>query len=108
MNDKNVFLLGVLFLIVLFAYPTAYHASKTSTELTVLDKERIGLNGDYKYLIYGEEEVFENTDVFLYFKFNSSDVQRDLRIGETYEVEVAGWRVPFLSMHRNIIRVIKE
>lgn len=108
MSDKSIFISGIIFLILLFAYPTTYHASKTSTELTVVDKERIGLNGEYKYLIYGEAEVFENTDKLLYLKFNSSDVQRDLEIGETYVVEVAGWRVPFLSMHRNIIKIVKE
>jgi len=81
-----------------------------TVSITVLEKERIVENDDgnisSKYLVFTDAEVFENTDTIFHFKFNSSDIQRDLRINETYTVEVVGFRVPFLSWYRNIIRIV--
>jgi len=76
--------------------------------ITVVDKERIvGRDGESsKYLVFTEAEVFENTDCLVLGKFNSSDVYGQLEIGETYRVEVYGWRIPFLSMYRNIVKVL--
>ena len=51
----------------------------------------------------GETLVLENTDNTIRFKFNSSDIYAALKEGETYEVEVIGYRVPFLNMYENII-----
>jgi hypothetical protein len=97
-------LLGAVFL---FGYPTAYYLSSDTVEITVKDKERIttgsGENISSKFIIYSENEVFENTDSWLFFKFNSADYQNKLEVGKTYKVKVAGWRVPFLSMYRNVV-----
>lgn len=73
--------------------------------ITVTDKEYIVKTDSSKYLIFTETETFENIDCFVKFKFNSSDVYGELKIGETYNVDVYGFRVPFLSMYRNIVRV---
>ena len=86
-------------------------ATKENVTITVVDKERIVESGtdsvSSKYLIFTEDEVFENTDSLLVFKFNSSDIQGKLKIGETYQVRVYGWRVPIFSMYRNIIEIEK-
>lgn len=86
--------------------------------ITVTDKERIeevvgsGENRRLKskYLVFGDDEngnslVFENTDEWLRGKFNSSNVQGSLKIGYTYKVTAIGFRVPILSLYRNIIKV---
>lgn len=77
------------------------------TDVVVTDKERITTgSGDAmssKYLVFTEHEVFENTDAFLALKFNSSDIQGQIGVGETCTLRVYGWRVPFLSMYRNIL-----
>jgi len=104
---------GIIAVIVLLAavliYPIAYKISGEDIDITIRLKERItvgkGQNIDSKFIIYSTDEVFENTDSWLYFKFNSADYQNELEIGETYSVTVAGWRVPFLSMYRNIVKV---
>lgn len=99
-------LISILVIIVLFAYPFAYYGSQETLTIDVLDKERIGLSSDsYKYLIYSSDEVFENTDTHLFLKYRSSDLQRDLSVGEEYTVTVVGWRVPILSWHRNILKI---
>jgi len=69
---------------------------------TVKEKEPIAAKKG-KYLIFTKQEVFENTDSFWKAKFNSSDVYGQLEPGKTYEAEVYGWRVPFLSWYRNIV-----
>lgn len=60
--------------------------------------------GDSKYLIFTDNEVYENTDEFILGKFNSTDIYRDLEIGKTYKCLVVGHRIHFLSWYRNIIK----
>ena len=85
-----------------------YWTSDTAV-ITVTDKERVisrrGNSTTSKYLVFTETETFENTDCFAMGKFRSSDIQGRLKPGETYTVDVYGWRVPFLSAYRNIVRV---
>jgi hypothetical protein len=71
---------------------------------TVKDKERIvDSSGDSKYLVYTDVETFENTDVALKGKFNSSDLQGSLDRGKKYTCEVYGYRMPFFSSYRDLI-----
>lgn len=104
---KIIWVVSVLILILLV--PIAYFSSSESIDITIRDKERIttgvGENISSKFIIYTEGEVFENTDSFIFFKFNSADFQNTLEVGKTYEVEVAGWRIPVLSYYRNITKI---
>lgn len=80
--------------------------------LTVSDKERIvepdsDGGSTSKYLVFGDNETFENTDSLLRMKFNSSDLQGSLKIGETYRCDAYGWRVPVLSSYRNLVKCDK-
>ena len=80
--------------------------------VTVTDKERIVETRDNKttskYLIMGKDEndnpvVYENTDSILRMKFNSSDYQANIEVGDTYKFTVIGYRIPFMSIYENII-----
>lgn len=86
-----------------------YRSTAELVDIQVTDKEvKVQSSGESTtsdYLVFTEGEVFENTDSWSFFKFNSSDIQGELKIGNTYRVKVAGWRVPFLSMYRNIIEI---
>ena len=87
--------------------------------ITVTDKERItdsleDNNKNYKisskYLVFADDEngnslVFENTDCFIRGKFNSSNIQGQLKEGNTYRVTVIGYRIPYFSCYQNIIKV---
>ena len=82
----------------------------TEYTVTVTDKERVNKSNSSYYLVFtedadGEVRVFMNDDNVFRKKFNSSDVQGELKIGSTYELTVVGYRVPFLSMYQNIIGV---
>lgn len=62
-----------------------------------------------RYLIFteidGVERVFENTDSFFKFKFNSSDIYAKLKIGKSYKIRAYGFRIPVISWYENIIDV---
>lgn len=104
-------ILPILFLLAMLTPIVLYYTSSEQVTITVSDKERTtessGKSVDSKYLIFTEGEVFQNTDAITFFKFNSSDIQGQLHQDSTYNVVVVGWRVPFLSWYRNIIKVQK-
>ena len=102
-----IILLGVIFTLL------APQFNDTEYIITVTDKERIytgGENGSSKYLVFGDDEngtalVFENTDTFIRGKWDSSNIQGQLKIGERYKITVIGYRIPFFSSYQNIIKV---
>lgn len=108
-NMKSFIYLFVFGLLVSIGYTVAYYSSGETVEITVTDKEittsSTGESVSSKYLVFTEGEVFENEDVLFLGKWNSSDVQGQLKIGETYTVKVIGWRIPFFSSYRNIIEI---
>jgi len=91
-------------------YNVAYYSSIETITIQVTDKERIvESDGDggttSKYLVFTQTETLENSDEFFMGKWNSSDIQGTLKQDSTYQVRVIGWRIPFLSMYRNVINV---
>jgi hypothetical protein len=90
-------------------YELAWFSTAAQTTITVTDKERIvendGEKVSSKYIVYTDKGAYENTDILFLGKFNSSDLQGQLITGKTYEVTVYGWRIPFLSMYKNITNV---
>jgi hypothetical protein len=70
---------------------------------TVVKSERITSGESGKYLVFGEREVYQNTDSFPLLKFRSSDFYRDIEVGKTYRFRVVGWRIPLFSTYRNIV-----
>lgn len=108
MRGKFMFYSGFFILVVLalIIHPIVYYSTDDTVIATVTDKERIvesnGEKVSSKYLIFTDKETFENSDLFLVGKFNSSDLQGQLKEGETYQFKVYGWRIGFLSMYRNI------
>jgi hypothetical protein len=109
LSSKSIIAIFAFMFIGIITYTVAYYSSIETIEITVTDKEittsSTGESVSSKYLIFTEGEVFENEDALFLGKWNSSDVQGQLRIGETYTVKVIGWRLPFFSMYRNIIEI---
>lgn len=109
-RGKGVLIAGGALLTAVFGANALYvYGTGDQVTFTVTDKERIvesaGETTTSKYLVFTDSETFENTDSLLRLKFNSSDVQGQLQEGKTYEAEVYGWRIPFLSSYRNIVNV---
>ena len=115
-NTKTLFVVIMIAVILVLSigYETIFSFNDTEYTITVTDKERIyegsGDTSSSKYLVFGDDEngntlVFENTDCFIRGKWNSSNIQGQLKEGDTYKVTVVGYRVSFFSMYQNIIKV---
>ncbi len=90
----------------------------TEYTVTITDKNRVtesskdsdgNVETTSKYLVFADDKngnslVFENTDCFIRWKFNSSNLQGQLKEEHTYKITVIGYRVPFLSWYQNIIK----
>lgn len=105
--------LFIFALVGIAVYEIAWFSSGEEITIEVTDKERIvESDGEgktsSKYLVFTESETFENTDVLMLGKFNSSDLQGHLKPGRKYKVKVYGWRVPFFSSYRNIVSITGE
>ena len=114
-NTKTFFvaIMIAVILVLSIGYEAIFSFNDTEYTITVTDKERIYKgSGDTssKYLVFGDDEngnslVFENTDCFIRGKWNSSNIQGQLKEGNTYKVTVVGYRVSFFSMYQNIIKI---
>jgi len=104
----QIFMFTLLFS---FIFSVGYfYQNKTvqTIEVTVTDKQRITNGSDSKYIVFTDKETFENTDAFFHQKYDSSDVYSRLKVDCSYNMDVYGWRVPFISLYRNIIKINKE
>ena len=99
------FITAVIILMSFLVYPLALFSSSDIVEDCVTKTERINKSNESYYLVFAENEVYKNEDSFIRFKFNSSDFYRDIKEEECYEFTVQGWRIPFLSMYRNIYKL---
>lgn len=100
-------IITTIILSLVFVGPIIAHTTQEDITLTVSEKViKRSHNQSDKYLIFtndGVGEVLENTDSLYVFKWNSSDLYGRVKVGETYKFKVYGFRIPFLSMYRNII-----
>lgn len=107
--DKGISLLGLLglcigLIILVFDFHFAFYKITETTEtLTVTDKYVKNGNDRSIYLIQTDKGVYEITDTWVYFRWDSSDLYGAIEVGETYECKVCGKRIPFLSWYKNII-----
>lgn len=104
-------IVGIIFIVWAVLSIGYFFVAVDHVTITVESKERItdkdGEDVVNKYMIFTKEEVFENTDEPILFKFNSSDLYKDLMVDSTYNVKVYGFRIPILSKYRNIIKIEK-
>ena len=108
-----VVMIAIMF-VSLIGREAIFNFNDTEYTITVTDKERIytgsGNSSSSKYLVFGDDQngnslVFENTDCFIRGKWNSSNIQGQLKVGNTYKIMVIGYRAPFLSWYQNIIKI---
>lgn len=107
-GNIGAFICVLLIILALFIYIPMYLSTETTIDITIDDKWVKYQNNKQKYLIASEFETFENVDTLLFMKFDSSDVYRQLKVGETYKVKVVGWRIGLFSSYRNIIKIVSK
>lgn len=101
----NYIKVGIAALVLLFlTWFTVPYWTHETTEVVVKSSVVKPDAAEAKYLIFTDGGVYENTDTWYYFKFNSSDVQNTLQTGGTYKISHYGFRIPFLSKYKNITK----
>ena len=75
------------------------------TNIKVESKERVNDKDESYYLIFTDKGVYKNADNLMFFKFNSSDIYNDLRVGRCYSIKKRFWRFRVLSIYENIMSV---
>lgn len=117
MRRRIIITVSVVVILIVFSLITEVIFSFNDTEytITVTDKERVNIrySSRYlssKYLVFGDDEdgnslVFENTDCLFRGKWNSSNIQGQMKEGNKYKITVIGFRIPFFSQYQNIIKI---
>jgi hypothetical protein len=81
----------------------------TQTHDIVVEKvESVAVNGGHSYLIFTDDEVFQDDDIILRGKWDASDSYNQLKELGRFNVTTCSYRVPFLSMYRRILSVNKK
>jgi hypothetical protein len=93
-----------------FLYGCSYRRSAVQVTFTVDRRERVttgsGDSVQSYYLVWSREgEVFAVVDSWVFWRWDSADRYGKLHEGSQITAKVAGWRVPFLTMYRNVIDV---
>jgi hypothetical protein len=91
-----------------------YSHSERETTITVRDKEAITRGGggrgygtrERAWLIHTDDGIYEVSASVAFMRLDIVTPTRELVVGGTYRVSIAGWSVPFLGWHPNIIEVI--
>ena len=95
-----IFIVGIL---ILNAGPLMYnYGNARQLEMVVQDKY---IKDNMYYVADDEGNAYKITDLPLLFKWDSTDIYNSLEIGEEYEIETTGFRIPFLSEYPNINEV---
>ena len=83
----GVVIIALVIIIGIVITCTNYYSTKTYTA-TVTD---------------GTTRVFSVEDTLIKWRWNSSDVYAQIKVGKTYKFEVIGWRIGFFSKYENVI-----
>lgn len=99
--------LGVLLFILGLDFTLASATvASTAESCTVEDKDRTtNVEGGSDARVYTSCGVFSVGDNLLAGHFSSADTYSSIKVGETYDFELRGFRIPLLSSFPNIISV---
>lgn len=102
--------IGITLIIALILLLPTYlynYTNKKTYTCKVTDKW-IKRQGDRDiYIVRCDDKTYKITDLFFKFKFNSSDLYGQLKVGHTYKIKTTGYRVKLFSDYQNI-NSIKE
>ncbi len=95
----------LIFVIILSLIIFAFFSETIKGEVvaTVTGKDRIVKEESSFWIILTDQEPLMNRDSLVNMKFNSSDFQGLIHQGTKYRFIVTGFRIPYLSVYRNII-----
>ncbi len=98
--------LVILILIVGVGYKLGYAFTSEEETITVEAKWDKRSGDKSKYLVSTTDgQVFQITDSFVNWRFDSSNLYARIKPGETYDIKTQGFRFGLLSDYKNIIEV---
>jgi len=101
----------VIVMVVIIPGIVTYFYYQEENELTITVKEkwikRSDDSGDRYMVSDTNGNVYEITDLFFAWRWNSSDLYAYIDEGETYHIRTYGWRVPLFSWYPNIVEAHK-
>ena len=94
----------------LAAYVVALELSRDTLDIVVEDKNVVMGSEDSsdpssKWLVYTSNEVFTVGGDWTRGEFYAGERFGELKPGNAYRVQVAGWRVPPINWYRKIVRI---
>ncbi|ESQ76245.1 DUF1523 family protein [Asticcacaulis sp. AC402] len=108
---KLIFAIVAVVVILFVGWATTPYWTHGSSEVTVthVENKLMTKNGKRQdvYLVFTSEGTYRNTDSLHYFKFNSSDIQGKLAEKGRFKISHYGFRIPILSMYKNITKAEK-
>lgn len=104
----SILVFVIIILVCSISSCTIKNGNERTVTCTVTDKGIKTMNDDGIYLIYtkdsdGETMVLQIADTLIHGRFDSSDLYAEIEVGKTYEFDICGERVPFLSWYPNIL-----
>lgn len=109
-RKKRIIEVVFIIMVILITIPLckSYYGVKTYTVI-VTDKDVQNNRKKSKYLVFtkledGETKTFSIEDSLAKWRWNSSDVYAEIEVGQTYQIEVIGWRIPIMSKYENIMK----
>ena len=107
----GIFIVVILsfFIVPIICSEGVKYSNEEIIEITVKEKYIKNYGKGSKYIVVNENrEAYQITDLLFKGKFNSTDIYNSLDIEKTYKVEISGKRIPFLSMYKNINKILEE
>ena len=102
-------LIGGIIIALIFGLIYLFCWNKHTHDITVTDKNvkvtSSGEKTDSKYLIFTDDGTYEITDSLFNFRFDSSDLYGQIKVGERYTITTVGIRIPFFSCYENILEI---
>ena len=117
MNDDNKSdLIWLLIITIIFAPISALYAYLTKKKITIIVKEKGTLthgsvnNGNGNtytdFMVYTRDgRAFKNVNSLWYWKWRSTELQSEIRVGKKYSAVVYGWRIGAFNVYPNIVSV---
>lgn len=98
--------------LLLVGHEGAYLTTYETITIEVQDKNTVFAQDDaadgytpHNWLVYTPDEVFRVARDWRRGEYRVAERYHALKVGRTYRVEVAGWRVPEINWYRNIVSV---
>ena len=105
---KIIAMMPIIFFLVTFVIYSSTRYNDHDYIVTVVEKEHIPNHEHNEYLIHCKDEAGEyltikNVNSYYRVKFDSIDIQENIKEGSTYKLTVIGHRVPVFNMYENLI-----